>query len=174
MEPLSLIGGIVAVGQASETICKLAKTIYQVSYNAGNIEKDVKFFASQVDIFGSTVSSAHSSIREYYIKCPEFESFTRFEELDTLEKLAAHVQHLMFRVESLLPSASHSETRLNFWHRFQWMLEKDERKELCLSMDRVQVNFLLIMHQLSLEALQRRACDPSPLDQQLCDFKREM
>ncbi|KAH6680473.1 hypothetical protein B0J14DRAFT_648851 [Halenospora varia] len=174
MEPLSLIGGIVAIGQASQTICKVARTLYKVSYNAGSISEEVESFASHVDIFGFTVTDAHSSIRDHYMSFQGTTSFRRFQQLKTLKKLAAHVQYLMRKIKVILPKLKGRNRRLKFMTRFQWMRGNEERNRLCVSMDRIQLSFLLIMQQLTFEALQQRAADPSPIQQELYEFRKEI
>ncbi|KAH8668258.1 hypothetical protein BGZ60DRAFT_528584 [Tricladium varicosporioides] len=174
MDPLALVGGIVAVGQASHTICKVARTLYKISYGAGSISEEVASFASHVDIFGFTVTDAHSSIRNHYMSFQEAKSFRRYQQHGTLRKLAAHVKYLMQKIKAILPKLRGRQGRLKFITRFQWVRGNEERSGLCASMDRIQLSFLLILQHLTFEALQRSAANPPSVQQELYDFKQEI
>lgn len=75
VDPLSIAAGIIAVGQATKSIVKCASILYDISSKAGTLQlgQDVELFASQVGVFGSTVSSVHGTIRDHYMKDNSFE-----------------------------------------------------------------------------------------------------
>jgi hypothetical protein len=174
MDPVSIIGGIAAVGQVTATVIKCANILYQVSYKAGTMAEDVEFFASQIHVFGSTISSVHNTIREHYIKDNNSMVLWRLHKYTTLSNLATLSKQLMRRVNKLQPQTKAQRPSLGIMQGLRWYMKKEERKDICLSMDRLQLSFLLIMMEVTYEALQQHASSPSSLEKELWDIKREM
>lgn len=174
MEPLSIVGGIIAVGQATGSIVKCAEVLYEISYKAGVLAEDVKFFASHIDSFGSIISGVHSIIDFHYKNDKNSSTLQRYHERNTLKQLASQSKRLMCRVRKLEPRLKARETQLGLLGRLRWLRQKDKRTDICLWMDRVKLSFQMIMHQVMYEALQQRASNPSSLEREHRDLRREM
>lgn len=175
MDPFSIACGIIAVGQATTAVAKCAEKLYQISYNAGKLEDEVQFFACHIDVFASTISSVHSTIRDHYIHNSNSRTIRKLHEHAALRTLASQSKLLMRRIKKLLPRSKAHETGLGIWDRVRWVfMQKEERKDICLWMERVKLSFLLIMLQVMYEALQQRASNESSLEQKVYNVEKEM
>lgn len=80
----------------------------------------------------------------------------------------------MKRVRSLQERVNDHNGAPDFWAWFLWLLNKEKRNDIYISMDRIKLSFLLIMSQVTYEILERRVSNPSALQRNLSDFRREM
>lgn len=174
MDPLSIIGGIVAIGQAAEAVCTCANALYQISCKAGTLGEEIDFFASNVHVFGFTVSQAHRTIRDHYVNDNTSTTIQKLNKSSVLDSLAFQCECVMKRVENLQGRVSGHNRALDLVARFRWLLNKENRNDIYLTMDRIKMSFQLIMTEVMYEILERRSSNPSDLERKLCDFKKEM
>jgi hypothetical protein len=174
MDPLTIIGGIVATGQAAEVVGSCASALYQISCKAGVLEEEVELFASNVHVFGSTVSQAHRTIRDHYLNDNTSTMIQKLNKSSVLDSLAFQCECVMKRVESLQKRVSGHNRAPDFVARFLWLLNKEKRDIIYLTMDRIKMSFFLIISQVMYEVLERRSLNPSALERRLCNFSKEM
>ncbi|RDL37185.1 uncharacterized protein BP5553_04618 [Venustampulla echinocandica] len=174
MEPLSIIGGIVAIAEAAGAVAKCADGLYRISYKAGVLAEDVELFASHVHVFGSTIFNAHRTIRDHYLNDMTSTTIQKLHKSFALDLLTFQCDCVTKRVSSLQERVNDHNGPLGLWMRVLWLLDKEKRNDIYLSMERIKLSFLLIMSQVMYEILEQRALSPSPLERQLCDFRREM
>ena len=174
MDPLTIFGGIAAIGQVTGTVIKYAEIFYQISYKAGLLIDDVEFFAHHVNVFGSTISGVHNTISAHYKKSKRSPTLQRLHEHSVLMDLANMTKRLMRRVETLQPRLQLQKMKLGLLGRYRWITQDKERKEVCMWMDRVGQSFSLIMHQVLYEALEQRASEPTASMEEKSDLRKEM
>jgi hypothetical protein len=175
MEPLSIIGGIVAVGQAAETATRWVDILYQVSCKAEAIAQGVDFLASHLNTFASTISGAHNTIRDHYESNRESKTIQRLHDNGAFCNLASQTKYLMRRVKELKKQLKEYQETPDILARILWTFKKEKREFICLWMDRVQASFQSIITQVTYEALQKRlVSNPSAQDPELYDIIKEM
>ena len=174
MEPLSIVGGIVSIGEAAGAVAKCAHILYSISYKAGYLAEEIDLFASQVDVFGSIISSAHRTIRNHYMKDRTSTMIQKLYKSSTLDSLAFQTTCVIKRIENLQKRVNNHNGTPDFLARLLWLLKKEQRNHIYIWMDRIKLSFLLIMDQVVYEGYKWHALDPSTLDRELFDLKREM
>jgi hypothetical protein len=174
MDPVSIIGGIAAVGQVAGTATKCVKALYEISYEAGVLAEEIELFAAHVDVFAFTISNAHSTIRDHYQNDNRSSTIHELHKHGILRKAACQSRHVVRRVKELRQQLMVYEAAPHLWARILWVWRREKRNSICLWMDRIQAHFQLMMTQVTYEILKRRAANPSALDRRLFDFEKEM
>lgn len=173
-DPLTIIGGIAAIGQATAAVIKGTKFLHRLADKAGGFSDDVELFASHVTVFGSTISSAHNTVRDHYLRDNRSVALRRLHKHATLNALASQSMSLMRRMKEAQPHVKSGRKKLGLFDRVQWLRKEKHRSDLCQWMARVQASFQLILHQITYEILQHRASNPASMDSELFDLRREM
>ena len=171
MDPLSITVSILALSKATTKTIKWAKILYGMSKDAGPLAEEVKFFAFHINIFGTTISHAHTTIREHHLKCEDSSTLRTYAKQNVLKMLATQSENLVRRLETLHPR---SEKYTTFMGRLKWFLKKEKRDGLLLWVERVKTSFLLVTQQIMLEDLQQRARQPRLAESGLFNFETEM
>lgn len=175
VDPLSIIGGVASIGTVGGATVKCAQAFYKIALKAGAVREQVEFFANHIETFGSTITSAHNTIREHYVKYEGSTTLQGLGQRATLDRLAKQTKYLIRRLKDIEPNVKDRRAGLGFWGRTHWILfQKSEREELCVWMVRIQMAFILIMSGLKQERLEEIAAGTERLPQGLYDIKREM
>lgn len=63
MDPLSIAAGVFAIGTAAIATTKTSKSFFRIARTSGvDLSIDIQFFASNVQVFGLTISSDYRMI----------------------------------------------------------------------------------------------------------------
>jgi hypothetical protein len=175
MEALAIIGGISAVAELSSSAVKCSKILYKVSKNAGALQDEVEDFAQHFNIFVCIVTNTHKTCRDHYLNDNRSLALQRCDEHKLLDALADRSKFIIKRVEKLKPELKPGDSSPGFRERLRWLfLEKEERDVVCRKMQEVQLSFQMIMAQITYEVLQQRAANPTPEEEMMCNFRKEM
>lgn len=163
MEPVSAAASIVALGYAARLASRYSIVFYEIASKAGaeRICDDIEFFATHISLFSSALKSSHAMIRDHYDKYQDSSTLERLEKDDILRKLSKQSDLLSKRLKPLQPSIKDESVGLGFWGGFGWVVVKVSAwEQLCVWMERVKTNFLLIQYEVMYEALKERFEDP--------------
>jgi hypothetical protein len=172
MDPCSAIGGIVAFAQVITCAAKCANLFYEVSYKAGALEDEVRFYATHLAIFETLLAGAHVTIRDHYSHNNNSLVIKRFQDKQVFLALIGQTNHILRRVEGHKPQIR-GQT-MGFRSRVKWVAGKKAREETCSWMDRVQAQFHLLTELVRHEALIMRKETLSVKDKMIYDLKGEL
>jgi hypothetical protein len=172
MDPLSIVGAIAALSQLTTSVAKCSKMIYEVSGKTGQLEEDVKFFASHLNTFEALLSNAHATIRDHFRANRNSPVVKRLQAKQALQNLTIQTKHILRRMKNLRPQSRGQA--MNVWERCKWIVKKEARDEICLWMSRIQVHFHMVTESVHYEALIARKENPSLGDEILYNFREEM
>lgn len=170
-----MIGGVVAIASCGRAVAKCARALHNISRKAGPLAKEIEYFADDVGVFATTISHAHCIIRDHYTKDKTSTAIEMLRKSSALQSLVRQCEWTMDQVKELKRGVHNkSRTLRNLWVRIKWFLDQVKRKNISLSMDKLRISFSLIIGQIHYESLEQRALNPSPLERELYDFKKEM
>lgn len=174
MDPLSVAASVVALSTAVHAATKVTRQLYHVARNAGKFKDDVEFFAAQVDLFGSMVNSASSTIEDHLEKYKSSEILERLgpKALDHIASQAKYVLRCITGVKRKIPP--HKTGIKLFIERFKWLMNAPERDEIFLYMERIKSSLLFIATYLCLEALNHKVHSPNISAQKVKELKLKM
>jgi len=173
-DPLSITAGIIAVGGAAHIAAKGAHMFFHIAHDADSLAEDAKFFATHISVFGGVISSAHSMIQQHLRGHPKSPTLTELDKSQTLLKLREQVRLLMQRVKCLQPRMSPYGAGLSWTARLFWVWEKPKREELCIWVERVKTNFLMLMVQVHCEALREESITRDISPEEMSRLRRDM
>jgi hypothetical protein len=174
MDPLSICASVLAVSGAAGTASKAANSFYKMARKAGKAGEDMKFFSAHIDAFASIIHSAYSTIRDHYSEDNKSRTLEQLNQKATLTGLVFQVKHIIKGVKTLEPQLRPHTTGLSLKESFLWVWKGSEREELCVWMERVQLQFFMVMLQITYEALQQKASLQNSLQPEGFDFKRDL
>ena len=159
MDPLSITAGAIAVGTAVTMIAKLSKLLVKLaSTSRADLSNEIKFFACHIQGFGTTVDSAKYAMREYAKSHGESNALSIFTKNQTLQNLAFQMKQVVKRIECITQPQVDLKTSFAgaVIKTLIWYHGKREREEVCIWMDRLKLDFLVVLAMITFETLLSR------------------
>lgn len=179
MDPVSVTASIVAIATALRKIIRLVDDLNTIVRKGDALSVEMKTFACQVHIFGTTISPAHTIVREHCMGHQQSKVLIHFQKYETLDALAYEVRGVVRRIKGVKPQSSTERSRLKtIWaqalRHARWIRDKKEREDILAWMDRVKMDFMMVMLLVKHEILEQRANEPAGFPEGLYNFRREM
>lgn len=152
MDPLTIFGGISAIGGIAFATSQMAIKLHRIARNVGSVRDEVKTFATSADSFSTVISMAHDTLRRYCSEGSNTPEMLRYMyDQEVISRIVADSRHLSRRIKEVKPQMNALKSRFDWMCRIKWVLQKKDVQALRLEMESVKTSLTLVFMTLKLD-----------------------